>query len=323
MNVSDFLTPGYEWFLSFFKSLIMYQNIIPIALYLSLEATKTVQSVLIHMDIDMWDEESKQAAQPKAWNLCDDLGQIEYIFSDKTGTLTSNTMELKKVSINGVQYGKWITATVEGGKSPEMVDAVEKEKKLMIKRFDNMFNCKYMDPNPGFVDADIPFHILEKGEQGKKIREFFSLLAICHTVLVEKPDANNPDQLFYRAQSPDEAALVGAAKNMGFVCLHRSENKIEIDLMGESRIYTVLNIMEFNSDRKRMSVIIQRPEGDIVLLCKGADSVIYERLDVTSSEPIMEATSSHLQTFANDGRFIEFIFNVRIENSMSCIQTIR
>jgi phospholipid-translocating ATPase len=137
-----------------------------------------------------------------------------------------------------------------------------------------------------------------------KIREFFSLLAVCHTVLVEKPDESNPNQILYRAQSPDEAALVDAAKNVGFACLNRTDNKVEIDLMGTSRTYTILNIIEFNSDRKRMSVIVRRPEGDIILLTKGADSVIYQRLDKLISKDIMEITSIHLESFANEGSLI-------------------
>ena len=171
----------------------------------------------------------------------------------------------------------------------------------MANSLKELFDGKYTDPKPGFIDSDIPKHLLERGEQGNRIREFFSLLALCHTVLVEKPDATNPNLISYRAQSPDESALVNAAKNLGFVCLHRSDNKIEIDLMGELRTYTVLNVMEFNSDRKRMSVIIERPEGDLVLMCKGADSVIYERLNIQASENLMKITSSHLEEFANDG----------------------
>lgn len=141
---------------------------------------------------------------------------------------------------------------------------------------------------------------MEEGlNQASMIKAFFSMLAICHTVLVET--SPEPNKIVYRAQSPDEAALVSAAKNVGFTCLNRNENKVEIDVMGEFRTYTILNILEFNSDRKRMSAIVLRPEGDILLLCKGADSVIYDRLDVLASSSISEITSSHLKTFANEG----------------------
>jgi phospholipid-translocating ATPase len=251
----------------------------------------------------MYDEVAEQSASPKSWNLCDDLGQIEYVFSDKTGTLTSNTMDFKKASINGVEYGKWIEPGATSGTTLDDVKKLEKESILMTERLGALGNLKYFDKTSGFVDAKLPVDLLDKNIQGKRIREFFSLLAICHTVLVEAQQENSDStkKIIYRAQSPDEAALVNAAKNVGFVLLNREENKIELDLLGESRVYTILNIMEFNSDRKRMSVIIQRPEGDIVLMCKGADSVIYERLDQVASQHIMAQTSAHLQSFANSG----------------------
>ena len=247
----------------------------------------------------MFDEDSGQSVIPKSWNLCDDLGQIEYIFSDKTGTLTSNMMDFKKVSIGGIKYGKWIDPSrsiIEGAK-----EKLQKEREAMSKKFSEIFDSKFMDPNPGFVDASLPDDILKDDDHSKRIKGFFTVLAICHTVLVETPNEKEPNTIVYRAQSPDEAALVNGAKNAGFACLTRTENKVEIDFLGVTRPYTILHILEFNSDRKRMSVIVQRPEGDIVLMCKGADSVIYERLDKVESEPFMKITSEHLSGFANDG----------------------
>jgi phospholipid-translocating ATPase len=278
--------PISEGLVSFFNCLIVFQNIIPIALYISLEITKSIQSFFIHLDLEMFDKESGQSVIPKSWNLCDDLGQIEYIFSDKTGTLTSNMMDFKKASIGGVKYGKWVDPSkfIEGAK-----EKVEKEK-------------KFMDKDPGFIDASLPVDLEKDDDQSKRIKGFFSVLAICHTVLVETPNEKEPNKIIYRAQSPDESALVNGAKNAGFACLTRTENKVEIDFLGVTRPYTILHILEFNSDRKRMSVIVQRPEGDIVLMCKGADSVIYERLDEVESQPFMKITSEHLSSFANDGK---------------------
>jgi phospholipid-translocating ATPase len=174
----------------------------------------------------------------------------------------------------------------------------------MFQRFQEIFEPKYFDPYPSFIDISLPLHLKENGLQAIKIREFFSLLAVCHTVLVEKSHDSDSNIIAYRAQSPDEAALVSAAKNVGFTCLDRTENKVEIDLFGIQRTYTVLNILEFNSDRKRMSLIVKRPEGEILLLCKGADSVIYERLDKEKITNIAEQTSEHLESFANQGESI-------------------
>eukprot|EP00842_Homolaphlyctis_polyrhiza_P002742 jgi/Hompol1/3469/HPOL_003247-RA len=295
--------------LTFFRCMIIFQNLIPIALYISLDVTKTFQSYMIHLDEDMYDPETGKHVQPQAWNLCDDLGQIEYIFSDKTGTLTSNTMEFRKASINGIMYGHiGVSPTASTNlvddetnhDSGMSADRLKAEAAAMHKGMLKLFHAKYISANPCFIDAKIPLHLSESSMQARKLREFFSLLAICHTVLIEKQE-KNPDEIIYKAQSPDEAALVSAAKDTGFACLRRIENLVEIDVLGVNRIYTILNVIEFNSDRKRMSVIARRPEGEIVLMCKGADSVIYERLGRDNDQDLMDITSNHLALFANQG----------------------
>jgi phospholipid-translocating ATPase len=65
-----------------------FQNIVPISLYISIEVVRTCQAIFIYFDSEIYYEKTKQATLARSWNLSDDLGQIEYIFSDKTGTLT-------------------------------------------------------------------------------------------------------------------------------------------------------------------------------------------------------------------------------------------
>ncbi|KAI8337498.1 hypothetical protein BC941DRAFT_425393 [Chlamydoabsidia padenii] len=98
-------SPAFVGFTNFWSSLIIFQNIIPISLYVSIEFVKTFQAYFIWSDLDMWDEESKSCCIPKSWNLSDDLGQIEYLFSDKTGTLTRNIMEFRECTVDGQRYG--------------------------------------------------------------------------------------------------------------------------------------------------------------------------------------------------------------------------
>ncbi|KAJ3333528.1 hypothetical protein HDU76_007058 [Blyttiomyces sp. JEL0837] len=292
-------------------------SIIPIALYISIDISKTIQSILINLDEDMYDEESDKSATPRAWNLCDDLGQIEYIFSDKTGTLTCNVMEFRKCSINGVMYGNAFVTEATVGAAERGNVKIDKEgmeasqrkaMNLMKENMAKLFDTRYISENLSFIDPTLPEHLMENTDQARKIREFFSLLSVCHTVLVERPDSKNPDHIVYKAQSPDEAALVAAARDVGFTFLKRTDNVIDINIMGEIRSYTVLNVIEFNSDRKRMSVIIRRPEGQIVLLVKGADSIIFERLRRSNesdgqspTKELEDITSKHLELFANDG----------------------
>ncbi|KAI8128149.1 Phospholipid-transporting ATPase ID [Lucilia cuprina] len=124
---------------------------------------------------------------------------------------------------------------------------------------------------------------------------FFRLLALCHTVMPEYVE----DRLEYQAQSPDESALVSAARNFGFVFRSRTPNSITIEVMGRKEEYELLHILDFNNVRKRMSVILRR--GDkIFLYCKGADSVIYDRLS-SSQHDIKARTQDHLNKFAGEG----------------------
>ncbi|CAG8475237.1 6966_t:CDS:2 [Acaulospora morrowiae] len=296
-------------FLVFWTSLILFQNIVPISLYITIEMVKTVQAYFIYSDIDIYYPKLDYPCTPKTWNISDDLGQIEYIFSDKTGTLTQNVMEFKKCTINGVSYGLGETDAVRGAKLAESSSAAVEEdeidlvaeKELMLQEMSKIFENKYISPNVTFIDSKLFQDLRAEGVQAKAIQDFFSALALCHTVLVEHPDESNPSRIDYKAQSPDEAALVGCARDMGFVFLERFQDTLTIELFGERRQFTLLNVLEFNSTRKRMSVIIRHPDGGIVLLCKGADSVIYERLENGKQAELRENTLRDLGVFANEG----------------------
>ncbi|ELK29453.1 Putative phospholipid-transporting ATPase IK [Myotis davidii] len=113
-----------------------------------------------------------------------------------------------------------------------------------------------------------------RGNQDAMVREFWRLLALCHTVMVQEED----NQLSYQAASPDEEALVTAARNFGYVFVARTQDSITVTELGEERVYQVLAMMDFNSVRKRMSVLVRNPEGSIYLYTKGADTVIFDRL---------------------------------------------
>src|SRR5271156_2414986 len=107
---------------TFWTCVILFQNLVPISLYISIEIVKTAQVLFIYSDVEMYYEKLDYPCVPKSWNISDDLGQIEYIFSDKTGTLTQNVMEFKKCSINGVPYGEAYTEAMAGMQRRQGID---------------------------------------------------------------------------------------------------------------------------------------------------------------------------------------------------------
>ena len=252
------------------------------------------------------------ACVPKTWNISDDLGQIEYIFSDKTGTLTQNVMEFQKCSINGIAYGEGITEAQRGSlkrEGKEDIDPEEQSRRLvslkdsMIQTLTRGFKNRYMrEDMVTLISPDLAQHITDRfSPQRAHIIAFFRALAVCHTVLPDTKISGDPYKIEYKAESPDEAALVAAARDVGFPFISRSNQSIDIEVLGQLEQYVPLNVLEFNSTRKRMSVIVRNPEGKLVLYCKGADSVIYSRLSPHQDPEMKERTSKNMEDFANGG----------------------
>nr|XP_026491602.1 probable phospholipid-transporting ATPase IA isoform X1 [Vanessa tameamea] len=130
------------------------------------------------------------------------------------------------------------------------------------------------------------------------ITEFLTMLAVCHTVIPEPIDGG----INYHAASPDERALVSGAAAWGWAFETRTPTAVTVRARGRSLTFAVLHVLAFTSARKRMSVLVRTPTGEIKLYCKGADSVIYPRLaGGPRAAPYAEATLAHLEHFASEG----------------------
>ncbi|PAV85771.1 hypothetical protein WR25_25080 isoform B [Diploscapter pachys] len=270
-------------FLSFFSYVILLNTLVPISLYVSVEIIRLIHSLWINYDEKMCYSDGEKVVPAKAHTttLNEELGQVQYIFSDKTGTLTRNIMAFNKATINGVSYG-------------DVADAFGNPiDPAMARPIDFMWN-QHFEPNFKFYDQKL----LDTTRNGVfEVNEFWRLLSLCHTVMPER----DKGQLVYQAQSPDEAALTSAARNFGYVFRARTPQSITIDAMGKEEVYELLCILDFNNDRKRMSVVTRNSEGKIRLYCKGADTMVMQRLNPSTSRLLIDATNTHLADFANIG----------------------
>lgn len=307
-------SPAANGLITFWAALILFQNLVPISLYISLEVIRSLQAFFIYSDIAIYYEKLDYPCTPKSWSISDDLGQIEYIFSDKTGTLTQNVMEFKKASINGVAYGEAYTEAQAGMQKREGIDISEEiirarqqlahSRDRMLEKLRRLYDNPYLHDDeltfiaPNFVE-DLAGESSNE-EQQQACQYFMLTLALCHTVISEKIPGD-PPRIEFKAQSPDEAALVATARDVGYTVLERSLDAIRLNVQGQEISYKVLNTIEFNSTRKRMSVIIELPNGKIKLFCKGADSVIYSRLKQGEQPELRRTTAEHLEVFAREG----------------------
>ncbi|KAL6192981.1 hypothetical protein ACLB2K_034066 [Fragaria x ananassa] len=279
----------------FLTALMLYSYLIPISLYVSIEIVKVLQSVFINQDIHMYYEETDKPAHARTSNLNEELGQVDTILSDKTGTLTCNSMEFIKCSVAGTAYGRGFTEVERSmgrrNGSPVHEALIGKDDTAPIKGFN-------------FKDERIMFGNWVNEPHGDLIQKFFRLLAVCHTAIPEVDEVTG--KVMYEAESPDEAAFVIAAREVGFEFYKRTQTSISVRELDRAsgqqvdRLYTLLNVLEFNSTRKRMSVIVRNEEGKVLLLCKGADNVMFERLAKNGRE-FEEETKEHLNGYADAG----------------------
>ncbi|NXH16048.1 AT8A1 ATPase, partial [Bucco capensis] len=241
-----------------------------------LESRLLAPICILFEDIDMHYEPTDTAAMARTSNLNEELGQVKYIFSDKTGTLTCNVMQFKKCTVAGVAYGHCPEPEDYSVPSDDWQGSQNGEEKT-------------------FSDSSLLENLQSNHPTAPIICEFLTMMAVCHTAVPEREG----DKIIYQAASPDEGALVRAARHLHFVFTGRTPDSVIIETLGQEERYELLNVLEFTSTRKRMSVIVRTPSGKLRLYCKGADTVIYDRL--AESSKYKEITLKHLEQFATEG----------------------
>lgn len=283
-----------ETFFSFLSSIIVFQIMIPISLYITMELVRLGQSYFMIEDKHMYDSSSGSRFQCRTLSINEDLGQIRYIFSDKTGTLTENKMEFQRASVCGKNYGNSLLL------AQQVSAAAVRRWKL---KSEISVDSKLME----LLSKDLV------GDERIAAHEFFLTLAACNTVIpIPTPSRSsgctnglleNVEAIDYQGESPDEQALVSAASAYGYTLFERTSGHIVIDINGEGLRLDVLGLHEFDSVRKRMSVVIRFPDNSVKVLVKGADSSMFNILakDSKRNDLIRHITQSHLSEYSSQG----------------------
>ncbi|KAJ3323427.1 putative aminophospholipid-translocase [Blyttiomyces sp. JEL0837] len=235
------------WYIYVFRFLILFSSIIPISLRVNLDMGKTVYSMQIMRDPGIPDTIVRTS------NIPEELGRIEYVLTDKTGTLTKNDMELKRLHMGTMAFG---------------LDSMDDVKAHLITAIESRKNTAEM----------IGFRSKRGRDMSSRVRDIVLTLALCHNVT---PVISLDGDISYQASSPDEIAIVKWTSSVGVTLQERTLThirlKVSVTETGEPAIlsYRILHIFPFTSESKRMGIIVRDETTlDIWFLMKGADGVM-------------------------------------------------
>ncbi|MCJ1472892.1 putative aminophospholipid-translocase [Lambiella insularis] len=270
-----YVKPDQKWYISVTRFLILFSTIIPLSLRVNLDLAKSVYAWFIEHDRDM------PGAVVRTSTIPEDLGRIEYLLSDKTGTLTQNEMDLRKIHVGTVSYAN---------------EAMEEVASYVRQGFSNAFSTDVNQPTVLVTPATLLNAASTSGtttrtrrEIGSRVRDVVLALALCHNVTPTTEEEDGHTTTAYQASSPDEIAIVRWTESVGLRVTHRDRHSIALQSVDSSRIAVrvrILDMFPFTSETKRMGIIVQfwqgsesttsssAGSGEIWFYQKGADTVM-------------------------------------------------
>ncbi|KAK9766200.1 putative aminophospholipid-translocase [Basidiobolus ranarum] len=239
------------WYTYLFRFLILFSSIIPISLRVNLDMGKTFYSYQITRDKQIPDTIVRTSTIPE------ELGRIEYLLSDKTGTLTQNEMELKKLHMGTMSYGD------------DSMDEVLRHLTTFYERQQNT-----SDTAPNRTKRTASFSATKtRRDIATRIQDIVQALALCHNVT---PVDSEDGSITYQASSPDEVAIVRWTERIQMPLVFRDLNSMHIKTPGGKTLeFEILHVFPFTSESKRMGIIVRNKSTDeITFYMKGADVVM-------------------------------------------------
>ena len=236
-------------------------SVIPISIFVVVEIMRLIFCSFIKNDTEMYNETLDRTANWRSSDIVEEMGQVEFIFSDKTGTLTKNEMELINCWIEGKDF------TLNDSESfKELIEVNE--------------------------NSQSPIH--------ETVKEYFTLLVLCNSVFPTLHEG----KIVYHSISPDDIALVDAAKKLNFILKERNNDNFVVSIDGKEQIWYILAEIPFSSERKKMSIIVQGPLGQAYFFTKGADSVIIPKLSEAgiTEETLLKYAKKGLRTLVMASR---------------------
>ena len=256
---------GKMWMIQYFKYMLLLSSIIPISLRVNLDFAKAIFSHRINTDNSIEGTVARNSTIPE------ELGRVQFLLTDKTGTLTQNDMIFKKLCLENIQYDENSLTDME---------------KVLKKQC-----TKYIGPARDVEERvrkeaeENPSTLLGGGRRRKVkrdkeviLRDLITALCVCHNVT---PVIEEGEKI-YQASSPDEVALVKIAESINMKLLDRTQAKMSIqNAAGVKENYEILANFPFSSETKRMGIIVRNLEsGRILFYLKGADAIMKHKVNI-------------------------------------------
>ena len=266
--------PSFESLITFFTYFLLLNTMIPISLIVTIEIIKMCQGFLIEWDVKLYSKFRRVFCKARAVSINEELGNVNYIFSDKTGTLTLNQLKFKYCIINQKCYAYKRDINLNKDFSFDGDEKILQNltyMKEIIPFQDNYFTHDILNKH-NFIKNTQDLIDLEK--EINIIDEFWKAIALTNECMVSEENG----ELKYLGTSPDDNELVKTACSQGYKLFTTSIDKKMVKI-GREGIFTfeILHVLGFSSERKRMSIIV-RDKNIIKIYCKGADMEIIKRL---------------------------------------------